>query len=174
MSELLSAGLAAAAWVAVAYFVTTGAFYTLLFACAALELRVHRIRTRGEVRERVLASAVAPRLSVLAPAHDEGVTVGESVRALLTLSYPALEVVVVNDGSRDDTLAVLQREFDLVAIHPIYQRRVTSAPIRGLYRSRVTPDLLVVDKDNGGKADALNAGSTWPPASWCAPSTRTR
>jgi cellulose synthase/poly-beta-1,6-N-acetylglucosamine synthase-like glycosyltransferase len=107
----------------------------------------------------VLSSEVTPTISVLAPAFNEALTVSESVRSLLTLRYPSLEVVLINDGSSDATLEVLQRDFDLVPIHaaPV-RRRLRAAPIRGVHRSRRTPALVVVDKENGGKADALNVG----------------
>lgn len=145
-------------WAVLFYFLAVNSFYLLLLGCAAFEMRRHLLRIRQESRWRVLGSEVAPPLSMIAPAHNEGATAAESVRALLTLQYPNLEVVVVNDGSTDDTLAVLDREFDLVPIHPIYRRRLEHAEVRGLYRSSVKPNLVVVDKLNGGKADALNAG----------------
>jgi cellulose synthase/poly-beta-1,6-N-acetylglucosamine synthase-like glycosyltransferase len=95
---------------------------------------------------------------VLAPAYNEALTVTESVRSLLTLAYPNLEVVVVNDGSSDETVAVLERDFGLAPVYPIFQRVIDSQPIRRIFRSPTTRGLVVVDKENGGKADALNAG----------------
>ena len=81
------------------------------------------------------------------------------MRALLALYYHDLEIVVVNDGSQDTTLAVLQEQVDLVPLHPIYRRRIdTRTDARGLYRSHSHPNLLIIDKRNGGKADALNIG----------------
>jgi cellulose synthase/poly-beta-1,6-N-acetylglucosamine synthase-like glycosyltransferase len=146
-------------WFVLGYFVFVNAFLILLLAMAAVDLRRQRLDVWQEGRWRLLGSDVAPVISILAPAHNEAATVIESVRSLLTLRYPSLEVVLVNDGSSGDTLAVLERAFDLVAIHaaPI-RRRIETQPIRGLYRSRRTPALVVVDKENGGKADALNAG----------------
>jgi cellulose synthase/poly-beta-1,6-N-acetylglucosamine synthase-like glycosyltransferase len=151
--------LVALQWVVLAYFLLVNAFLILLLAMAAVDLRRQRLDVWQEGRWRLLGSDVAPVISILAPAHDEEATVSESVRSLLTLRYPSLEVVLVNDGSTDDTLEVLKRDFDLAAIHaaPI-RRRIPTQPIRGLYRSRRTPALVVVDKENGGKADALNAG----------------
>jgi cellulose synthase/poly-beta-1,6-N-acetylglucosamine synthase-like glycosyltransferase len=146
------------AWTVLVYLVAVNTFYLVLLGGACLELRRHKRRIWHEQRERLLRSPVAPRLSMLAPAYNEEATVVESVRALLTLSYADLEVVLVNDGSGDATLEVLRREFDLQPIHPIYRRRVDHQPVRGLYRSRQKPNLVVVDKVNGGKADALNAG----------------
>jgi cellulose synthase/poly-beta-1,6-N-acetylglucosamine synthase-like glycosyltransferase len=145
-------------WAILLYFLGVNGFYSVLLACAVLEMRRHLLRIRQESRWRVLGSPVAPALSMIAPAHNEGTTVAQSVRALLTLEYPNLEIVLVNDGSSDDTLAVLEREFELVPIHPIYRRRIEHARVRGLYRSSLKPNLVVVDKENGGKADALNAG----------------
>jgi cellulose synthase/poly-beta-1,6-N-acetylglucosamine synthase-like glycosyltransferase len=122
-------------------------------------MRAHRLDVWRENRWRVLSSEVTPTISVLAPAHNEARTVSESVRSLLTLRYPSLEVVLINDGSTDATLDVLRRDFDLVRVHSApYQRRLEAQPVRGVYRSRRTPALVVVDKVNGGKADALNVG----------------
>ncbi|MDP8909949.1 MAG: glycosyltransferase family 2 protein [Chloroflexota bacterium] len=145
-------------WAILVYFLCVNCFYLVLLAKASLEMRGHLLRDREEARWRVLGSAVSPTVSMLVPAHNEAATVAESVRALLTLSYPNLEVVFVNDGSTDDTMAVLQREFGLIGIHPIYHRRIEHEPIQRLYRSTIKPNLVVADKDNGGKADALNAG----------------
>jgi cellulose synthase/poly-beta-1,6-N-acetylglucosamine synthase-like glycosyltransferase len=157
--DVLESALVGLNWAVLVYFLVVNGFLLLLLLMAAVDLRSQRLDVWQEGRWRVLGSDVAPVISILAPAHDEEVTVTESVRSLLTLRYPSLEVVVVNDGSSDGTLATLERDFDLVQIHaaPI-RRRITTQPIRGLYRSRRTPSLVVVDKENGGKADALNAG----------------
>ncbi|MCH9012411.1 MAG: glycosyltransferase family 2 protein, partial [Proteobacteria bacterium] len=95
---------------------------------------------------------------MLAPAYNEGASIGESVRSLLALYYPNLEIVVVNDGSGDDTMAVLADQFELAPIHLIYQQQIETKPVIAMYRSRSHPNLVVVDKENGGKADALNVG----------------
>jgi cellulose synthase/poly-beta-1,6-N-acetylglucosamine synthase-like glycosyltransferase len=145
-------------WAILLYFLVVNGFYAVLLVSAALEMRAHLLKLRGESRERVLGSAVAPRISMLAPAYNEANTIQESLRALLALYYPNLEVIVVNDGSKDDTVRVLIDAFELMPIHPIYQRQIATQEVRALYRSRSHPSLLVVDKVNGGKADALNAG----------------
>jgi glycosyltransferase involved in cell wall biosynthesis len=97
-------------------------------------------------------------VSVIAPAFDERTVIVPSIRSLLAFDYPQFEVIVVNDGSRDDTLAVLQRAFDLERRDSFYRKQFDSRRVRGIYRSRTHPNLTVVDKENGGKADALNAG----------------
>ncbi|MGH2918363.1 MAG: glycosyltransferase family 2 protein [Solirubrobacteraceae bacterium] len=150
--------LAAWQWVMLAFFLFVNTFALAFLGVAASTMRRRSHILWEESRERLLGSRVTPRISVVAPAYNEANTVAQSVRALLTLRYPNLELVLVNDGSSDDTLAVVEGEFDLAPIHPIFRREVDSAPVRGLYRSRVKPELVVVDKENGGKADALNAG----------------
>lgn len=145
-------------WAVLAYFLAVNSFYLLLLVSGSREL-THQLRVVWEEpRKRLLASRVTPRVSILAPAYNEATTVSESVRALLTLEYPSLEVVLVNDGSPDATLDVLKRDFDLAPVLPIFRARLRSAAVRGVYRSRLNPQLVVVDKENGGKADALNAG----------------
>jgi cellulose synthase/poly-beta-1,6-N-acetylglucosamine synthase-like glycosyltransferase len=151
-------GLIAEQWAVLGYFVVINAFLVVLFVLSGLEMRRHLLESWHESRWRVLGSAAAPRISVLAPAYNEALTVTESVRSLLTLRYPSLEVVVINDGSSDDTIEVLKRRFDLIPVHPIYRRVVGSQPVRHVFRSRSIRGLVVVDKENGGKADALNAG----------------
>ena len=140
------------------YFLAINTFYGMLLVSAAIEMGRHMVRVWRENGWRILGSEVAPSLSMLTPAYNEAATVAQSVRALLTLQYPNLEVVLVNDGSSDDTLDVLQREFELAPIHPIYRKQIETRQVRGLYRSKINPNLVVVDKENGGKADALNAG----------------
>ena len=82
----------------------------------------------------------------------------ESVRALLTVRYPALEIIVINDGSSDETLAELIEAFNLEQVRVPYRPDIPTAPVRGIYRGRGTVDITVIDKENGGRADALNAG----------------
>ena len=103
-------------------------------------------------------SDAAPPIALLAPAYNEAMTIAESVRSLLSLHYPSFEVIVVNDGSRDETLQVLIDTFELRPIQRHYELAIDHAPIRGVYGATHQPRLIVVDKENGGKADALNAG----------------
>jgi glycosyltransferase involved in cell wall biosynthesis len=125
---------------------------------AMVELRRIRQRDRHQIWRRVLSSPLAPKVSILVPAYNEEITVTETVNGLLALSYPNLEVVVINDGSPDTTAEVLIANFDLRPIHPIYQKVVATADVKSIYRSSREPRLVLVDKFNGGKADSLNAG----------------
>lgn len=100
-------------------------------------------------------------VSVVAPAFNEGVNIVYNVKSLLSLTYPKFEIIIVNDGSSDDTLEKLIAEFDLVKIDFYYQEKIKTQPVRGHYKSTnpVYSKLMVVDKINGkSKADASNAG----------------
>jgi cellulose synthase/poly-beta-1,6-N-acetylglucosamine synthase-like glycosyltransferase len=101
---------------------------------------------------------VLPSVSIISPAFNEEASIVESVSSLLTLRYPDFEVIVVNDGSRDGTLARLIGYFQLERADLFVHRYLSTEKIRGIYSSKRYPELLVLDKANGGKADSLNAG----------------
>ena len=122
---------------------------------------VWRYLRRRTPRNRALAARLAspPVVSVVVPAYNEELSIVDSIRALLALDYEAREIVVVNDGSSDDTLAVLQETFQLLRAPFAFPGLLPSAAVRGVYRSTSHPELVVLDKVNGGcKADAANAG----------------
>ena len=143
--------------VALLYFVFLNTAYAVLLLLSIPELWKHWRLAADEHLQRLLATEALPPLSLLVPAHNEEVTVSSSLLSFLTLEYPHLEVVVVNDGSTDDTMAVLLREFDLYEVPPAFTISVPTQPVRAYYRSRRHSRLLVLDKETGGKADALNA-----------------
>lgn len=132
------------------------AFHIWQLIVAADALR----RERGVVEARMLwrrYADSAPPIALLVPAYNEEMTIGESLRSLLALQYPSFEVVVVNDGSKDGTMEALKAAFDLRPAERAWEPIAPHAPIRGIYVAPNQPRLLVVDKENGGKADALNA-----------------
>jgi cellulose synthase/poly-beta-1,6-N-acetylglucosamine synthase-like glycosyltransferase len=111
--------------------------------------------------DKLLQSPLAPGISIIAPAFNESVTIIENVRSLMTLNYPKFEIIIVNDGSTDDTLDKLIREFELEQVDFAYNERIKSQPVKRLFKSRNSAydKLVVVDKVNGkSKADASNAG----------------
>jgi cellulose synthase/poly-beta-1,6-N-acetylglucosamine synthase-like glycosyltransferase len=103
-------------------------------------------------------SDFSPPVSLLIPAYNEEATVVATVRSLLQLKYDHFELIVVNDGSKDGTLRALREAFGLERFPEAVRVRFKTAKIRGVYRSALYPDLRVIDKENGGKADALNVG----------------
>ncbi len=98
-------------------------------------------------------------ISVLVPAFNESANVVDSVRSVLSLDYPEHEVIVINDGSTDDTLAKLKREFRLERRDVVFRKSLPAeGAIKGIYRSTTAPNLFVIDKEHAGKSEALNAG----------------
>jgi cellulose synthase/poly-beta-1,6-N-acetylglucosamine synthase-like glycosyltransferase len=115
-------------------------------------------RGQGPTRPRSGELARHPSVSLVTPAYNEELLIVQSARTFLASDYEPLEVVVVDDGSKDDTLAKLDEAFDLVPL-PLRGRTVLpSAPIGSFSISRVDPRLRVVHKENGGRSDAINAG----------------
>lgn len=103
----------------------------------------------------------APGISVVTPAYNEDLIIIDSAQSLLNLEYPTFEVIIVNDGSTDDTLKLLIEEFYLEAVPYPYLEKVRSQPVKQVYKSTDLrySNLTVIDKENGGtKADAINAG----------------
>lgn len=108
--------------------------------------------------DELIASGAAPPITLIAPAYNEERTCVESTRSLLTLQYPEYEVLVVNDGSPDRTLDLLVETFEMVPAHRLPSTELHTADVRRIYRSAQHPNLWLIDKENGGKADAINAG----------------
>ncbi|MDR6990269.1 glycosyltransferase [Luteimonas sp. 3794] len=141
----------------IGYFLALNGGYLGLNLLAMVSLRGY-MRQRSALGDEAPYLGVEPPISLLVPGYNEEATIRTSVRSMLQLQYPDFEVVVINDGSRDGTLDVLREEFDLVLQPQPMRRTVDHKPILGVYRSRRYANLRVIDKENGGKADALNAG----------------
>ncbi|UNK20327.1 glycosyltransferase family 2 protein [Paenibacillus sp. N3/727] len=104
-------------------------------------------------------SELVPSVSLLVPSYNEELTIIENVRCLMTLNYPTYEVIVINDGSSDETLDVLIKEYGLQRVsNPEFRGTINTKKVRGVYYNEQYPHLFVIDKENGGKADSLNAG----------------
>lgn len=143
-----------------AYAVLIMSSYLILAYLSAKELRGYLKKNSFVDYNVLLTSEFAPKLSLIAPAYNEGFTIEENVKSLLSLNYNNYQVIVVNDGSKDNSMEILIRTYDLVLTELEVHSKIETKKIKGLYRSRnaAFKKLIVVDKENGGKADALNAG----------------
>ena len=139
------------------YFLVLNSFYAVLLILSIPEIWEQTRLAEDEDFQRLMQSDALPPITILVPAYNESATIEASVTAILTLEYRNYEVVVVNDGSKDDTMEQLRHAFDLYEIPRIYPETIATKPLRALYRSRARSRLLVLDKENGGKADSLNA-----------------
>ncbi len=139
------------------YFLVLNSFYAVLLILSIPEIWEQTRLAEDEDFQRLMQSDALPPITILVPAYNESATIEASVTAILTLEYRNYEVVVVNDGSKDDTMEQLRHAFDLYEIPRVYPETIATKPLRALYRSRSRSRLLVLDKENGGKADSLNA-----------------
>ena len=98
-------------------------------------------------------------VSVLVPAYNEEVTILDSVESLLNLDYKLYEIIVVDDGSKDDTSNVLIEHFHMKQVKRPVRRIIPCQPAETIYEaSNTRVRLILVRKKNGGKGDALNMG----------------
>lgn len=139
------------------YFIVVNAVYLTTSVVALFALRRYGARLKALDLADTFRLGGSPPVTVIAPAYNEAATCVQSVRALMTLEYAEYEVLVVNDGSKDATLERLAAAFDLVPAPRAPTSDIPHQSLRGIYRSRSTRGLWVIDKENGGKADALNA-----------------
>lgn len=140
------------------YFALVNVFYALSLWIASRELGLSlRQAEEAAFSDRHKREFYKP-ISILVPAFNEEATIVASLRSFLTLHYFEHEVIVISDGSSDGTVEALKHHYSLQPATLFGCKTVPTAPIRAVYRSATYPNLLVVDKENGGKADALNAG----------------
>lgn len=138
------------------YFLALQAMLFLLAVASGIVLYRERMVERFARVEDMLVSDLAPPVSILVPAYNEAAGIVDAVRSMGMVSYPRFEIVVVNDGSTDDTLERLIEAFELVPVPYPLRANISTAPIRQVYKTRLPIRLTVVDKENGGRADALN------------------
>jgi cellulose synthase/poly-beta-1,6-N-acetylglucosamine synthase-like glycosyltransferase len=141
------------------YYLSGNLVYLLALIIALKTSATHQRGIESFRLRWITESPLAPPITLLVPAYNEEKSIRVSIRNLLELNYPEIEVIVINDGSKDQTLHELQDEFKLRPTRMVYVQGIASAEIRGLYRSDADPRLLVIDKESAGsKADAVNAG----------------
>ena len=146
-------------WVILVIGLIQNGMYIAQLPAAWLELRQHSQSEDTESAWHLLVSEATMPISLIVPAYNEEATIVENVKSMLTLRYPDFEIIVVNDGSKDNTLDLLIQTFQLKPITRAFDPAVKHAPIRQIYKSPLYSHLIVVDKENGGsKADASNAG----------------
>jgi cellulose synthase/poly-beta-1,6-N-acetylglucosamine synthase-like glycosyltransferase len=144
-----------------AYAITTIGSYIVLAIISATETVAYMKKNSFVNYKEILSSTIAPSISIIAPAYNESLNIIENVRSLLSNHYVNYDVIIVNDGSKDDSLKKLIKAYDLVKVDYLINEQIPTKPLReGIFKSTnpAFEKLIVVDKENGGKADALNTG----------------
>lgn len=145
-------------WFVFGFFVAFVVVQTVVLSLAGVELRRYVSRARTTNLRVTLRSPLAPSISVLVPGYNEEIGIADSVRSLLALEYPDYEVIVINDGSADTTLQRLIEAFGLRRVSRPTPPFLPHQRVRGVYAPESKLRLLVLDKENSGKADSVNAG----------------
>ncbi|MGI6249979.1 MAG: glycosyltransferase family 2 protein [Anaerolineaceae bacterium] len=140
------------------YMVAIVLAYTGMLISALVELRKQYKLDKGASDEDYIDAYYYKPLSIIIPAYNEEVGIVDSIRSALNLKYPQTELIVVNDGSKDQTLQIVIEQFQMKKIRKVIKKQIKSEPILQVYQSEIHHNLYLIDKKNGGKADALNAG----------------
>ncbi|MBU0731929.1 glycosyltransferase family 2 protein [Patescibacteria group bacterium] len=141
------------------YFLQINLLYTFFTVLAFFEVRRQGKRIFIDDYAYLYHSKLTPGVSLLVPAYNEEATIVDSLKSHLRNKYPKYEVICINDGSTDKTLEILKKEFKLKEKkNHVIRTDVLNKPIRGYYVSTIDSSLIVIDKEGGGKSDALNAG----------------
>lgn len=131
--------------------------YLILLFLGIKEVLFHSRKPDFDICDREGCKLI-PGITIIVPAYNEEKVISESVKSLLEMKYPKLEILVVNDGSSDNTLDKLKNNFKLIIVTREIDENIDTEPIRDIYNSIEEKRLTVIDKENGGKADALNTG----------------
>ncbi|REL37948.1 glycosyltransferase family 2 protein [Rhodohalobacter sp. SW132] len=145
-------------WSIIAYFFSINTVYLLLVVSSLIYVRKQMLLSNVIKPSGLFQSNLYKTISILVPAYNEAENIVESIESLLRLEYPEYDIIVINDGSSDNTLGVLISHFDLQKTDLYYQQTISHQQVSGIYQSPDIPSLIVIDKENGGKADALNTG----------------
>jgi cellulose synthase/poly-beta-1,6-N-acetylglucosamine synthase-like glycosyltransferase len=161
--RVLIAGAVAAQPFFLAYFLLHNTYTLALIVLSARQVRRRVTSHFVEDLDLIDTADLTKPLTLIVPAFNEEVTIVDSVTSLINCEYPRVEIVVVNDGSTDGTLGRLRDALGLRATDFPYRGAIATAQVRGMYEATIPlPDsvirVAVIDKANGGKADALNAG----------------
>ena len=140
------------------YFVVTNVVYTVLMLLSLYAVSLHSKFARQKGYADIADSPVTPPVALIIPAFNEQDAIVQTVLSVLELNYPEKEVIVVDDGSTDSTVAQLVKQFQLTRMDLIYRPSLPAKLPTAFYFNPDRPELIVISKPNGGKPDALNVG----------------
>ena len=139
------------------YFVVLHGVYLALVLIGSVQIRKYNRGITFAEFDRIAKSNLSMPVTIIVPAHNESAIIVNTVENMLKLNYPAHEVIVVDDGSTDATLDTLVRHFHLRQIGRHGPKRIETEKVTAVYESPEHPNLTVVTKENGRRADAINA-----------------
>jgi len=132
--------------------------YSSMLIFAFYDFRKQYQLDRSGLDEDYIDVIYAKPISIIVPVYNEEVGIIDSVQSLLSLRYPQTELIIVNDGSTDQTQQIVIEQFQMKRVHKVVREQIKTNPILQIYHSEIHHNLWLIEKENGGKADALNAG----------------
>lgn len=132
--------------------------YTFIFLLSIRAISIHRKKNRYWSYKDMIDSSYIPSLSIIVPCYNEALTIVDNIKSLLRSEYREFQLVIVNDGSTDETMEVLRKEFQLQRVDMSYKEEIKTKKVNNIYLSTLDDKIIVLDKEQGGKADALNSG----------------
>ncbi|MHC0036868.1 glycosyltransferase family 2 protein [Pseudoneobacillus sp. C159] len=158
LMSLYSSVMIGYGWFITIFMVVVIAFYSIILLISAFQLRKEYRLDRKQTYDDYLNEFNSKPISIIVPAYNEEAGIIPSIRSLLSINYPVYEIIVVNDGSKDDTLKKVIEQYEMVEIQKVVRKQLSTKAIKKIYQSKLLSHLYLIDKDNGGKADALNVG----------------
>ncbi|WP_188378267.1 glycosyltransferase family 2 protein [Halobacillus andaensis] len=144
--------------IVIVYMVLVALVYISLFMIASPKIRKERELNRQELIEDTSVNTDTFPVSVLVPAFNEDIGIIDTARSMLGLNYPQHEIIVIDDGSKDTTSEKMIQEFNMKEIDLAIRQYFPTQRVKRAFQSEDHANLFLVQKENGGKADALNAG----------------
>lgn len=140
------------------YFLLLNGFYLLLLLLTTPELFRRFKEIKASSLYELIGFDAAPPVSIIIPAYNETEVLLSSITSALQIQFPHFEVLVVDDGSTDQTLQRLIDTYQMFLVPVAFPLLLQTAPVKACFRSKLHPKLLVLHKENGGREDAINAG----------------
>jgi hypothetical protein len=134
--------------------------YLLVVTAAAVTGALARggRRERADSYEAIAVSRFTIPVSVIVPIEDERMPILGTIRSLLALNYPELEVIIVADRVSGPAVEALKKEWALEPKEFFYRRTLPTAPVHRIFGSARDARVMLVEKAAAGRADALNCG----------------
>ncbi len=142
----------------IGYYVFINSFYISMAILSVFEFKKQKALWNIKNEDLLYEEGIISPISIIVPAYNEEMNIEESIRSLLSLKYPNFEVIIVNDGSKDNTLKTIINSFELKRVNFIENKLIETNQVKAIYKNEFYSKLTLVDKENGGKADALNVG----------------
>lgn len=131
---------------------------TFLFISAVAGALIFYITERKKKYKNEIEREFYIPVSIIVPAYNEEVTIISTIDSLLHLNYKLYEIVVVDDGSSDKTLKTVIDHYNLKKVKKVIRKKLNTKEVKAYYVGMDNVNITLVEKENGGKSDALNAG----------------